>query len=427
MLAGMRAIAAAVAMVSVSCAAVAQTVPPASQLVPPSDQPGRERERFERPPVPLAQPGGPAITVPGIEAPPGAAQTTLVIRQIRIIGATVYTSEQLRRALRRPHRPEGHAAAGLRSRRAHHRQIRRRRLRALARHRAGAGARSQRRRGPHPGGGRLYRDGANGRRSSARYRDFFSYYAARITAERPVNIRTIERYLLLAGDLPGLKFKNSIKPHPTKTGAAILVVEVTEKPVDFFGRIDNRGTHARGPLEYLTTVTANNWLRMHEALTADRGRRVPDPGAAVLQRDLPAGADRRGPDLLRQCQLRLRAPRPRDRAAVPALQDQKPVPRERAELPGDPRARAQSQRRRRCSSPATTTASSSICRRHRRARSTACAASGCGRRRIPPIRPAASISSFSSSARASRASAAPRTAATSPRAPTGGSISPRWS
>src|SRR5262245_1161460 len=79
------------------------------------------------------------------------------------------------------------------------------------------------------------------------YRDFFSYYGSRITAERPVNIRTIERYLLLAGDLPGLKFKNSIKPHPNKVGAAILVVEVTHKPVDFFGRVDNRGTPARGP------------------------------------------------------------------------------------------------------------------------------------------------------------------------------------
>jgi hemolysin activation/secretion protein len=34
-----------------------------------------------------------------------------------------------------------------------------------------------------------------------------------------------------------------------------------------FNRVDNRGTHARGPLEYLTSITANNWLRMHEALT----------------------------------------------------------------------------------------------------------------------------------------------------------------
>src|SRR5437588_10819773 len=95
MVACVRAVAAALAMVSVSFAAVAQVVPPGAQIVPPSDQPGRERERFERPPVPLAQPGGPAISVPGIEAPPGAAETKLVIRQIRIVGATVYTAAQL--------------------------------------------------------------------------------------------------------------------------------------------------------------------------------------------------------------------------------------------------------------------------------------------------------------------------------------------
>src|SRR5438552_12224160 len=58
MVAGVRPIAAALAMVSVSFAAVAQVIPPGAQIVPPSDQPGRERERFERPPVPLAQPGG---------------------------------------------------------------------------------------------------------------------------------------------------------------------------------------------------------------------------------------------------------------------------------------------------------------------------------------------------------------------------------
>src|SRR5438445_6587047 len=95
MVACVRSVAAALAMVSVSFAAVAQVVPPGAQVVPPSDQPGRERERFERPPVPLAQPGGPAISVPGIEAPPGAAEIQLVIRQIRILGATIYTAAQL--------------------------------------------------------------------------------------------------------------------------------------------------------------------------------------------------------------------------------------------------------------------------------------------------------------------------------------------
>src|SRR5262247_14743 len=94
MLAGVRAIAPALAMVSISFAAVAQAIPPGAQIVPPSDQPGRERERFERPAVPLAQPGGPIIAAPGTEAPPGAAQTFLVIRQVRVTGASVYTTAQ---------------------------------------------------------------------------------------------------------------------------------------------------------------------------------------------------------------------------------------------------------------------------------------------------------------------------------------------
>src|SRR2546427_12911281 len=95
MVACVRSIAAALAMVSVSFAAVAQVVPPGARVVPPSDPPGREREAFERPPVPLAQPGGPAISVPGIEAPPGAAEIQLGIWQNHTPAAEIYTAAQL--------------------------------------------------------------------------------------------------------------------------------------------------------------------------------------------------------------------------------------------------------------------------------------------------------------------------------------------
>jgi hemolysin activation/secretion protein len=99
------------------------------------------------------------------------------------------------------------------------------------------------------------------------YHDFFSYYANKIIAERPTNIHTLERYLLLAGDLPGLKFKNSLKPSATNPAAATLVVEVVEKPIDLLGRLDNRGTKAQGPIEYLGSVTLNNLMRIHDAFT----------------------------------------------------------------------------------------------------------------------------------------------------------------
>jgi hemolysin activation/secretion protein len=266
MLAGVRAIAAALAMVSVSFAAVAQVVPPGAQIVPPSDQPGRERERFERPPVPLAQPGGPAISVPGIEAPPGAAETKLVIRQILIVGATVYTAAQL-----------AELYADLVGKTVTLQEVYDLAQRITAKY-GGDGYVLSRAIVPvqelNPNGAVVkiqvvegYIETVQWPPQLSAYRDFFTYYGAQISAERPVNIRTIERYLLLAGDLPGLKFKNSIKPHPSKVGAAILVVEVTQKPIDFFSRVDNRGTPARGPLQYLSSTTINNVFGGHEALT----------------------------------------------------------------------------------------------------------------------------------------------------------------
>jgi hemolysin activation/secretion protein len=100
-----------------------------------------------------------------------------------------------------------------------------------------------------------------------RYRDFFSDYATKITAQRPANIHTIERYLLLAGDLPGLKFSTSLRPSKHKQDASTLVVEVAKKRVDAKGQIDNRGTPARGPFEFLGSATVNNLLGQHEAVT----------------------------------------------------------------------------------------------------------------------------------------------------------------
>jgi hemolysin activation/secretion protein len=253
-------------MVSVSFAAVAQVLPPGAQVVPPSDQPGRERKRFERPPVPLAQPGGPAISVPGIEAPAGAAETKLIIRQIRIVGATIYTAAQL-----------AELYANIVGKKVTLQAVYDLAQRITAKY-GGDGYVLSRAIVPvqelDPNGAVVKIQVVEGYIESVQwppqlsaYRDFFSYYGSKITAERPVNIRTIERYLLLAGDLPGLRFKNSIKPHPIKVGAAILVVEVTTKPVDFFARVDNRGTPARGPLEFLTSTTVNNLLHSHDALT----------------------------------------------------------------------------------------------------------------------------------------------------------------
>jgi hemolysin activation/secretion protein len=250
---------AVMASVLVSAVAIAQPIPPA-------EQPGRERERFIEPPAPRAQPGGSVIALPSTTAPPGAAQVIVVVRDVRIVGSTVYTAAQLA-----PLYEEliGETVS----------------LQAIydlaqkitAKYGADGYVLSRAIVPPqnlNPRGATLriqivegYVDRVEWPASLSRYRDFFSYYESQIIADRPVNIRTIERYLLLAGDLPGLRFKNSLKPSASKQGAATLVVEVSEKPFDALARFDNRGSQARGPYQYMGSVTANNLLRIHEAFT----------------------------------------------------------------------------------------------------------------------------------------------------------------
>jgi len=259
MFAGVRAILLAAAIVGTSCAAFAQ-------IVPPSDQPGRERQRFEQPAVPLAQPRGPIIAAPGATAPPGAAETMLVVRGIEVVGATVYRDSDF-----------APLYAGLVGKKVSLQAVYDLAGRITAKYGNDGYVLSRAIIPPQqldPNGAVVriqvvegYVDKVEWPPQLSSYVDFFSYYAAQITAERPANIRTIERYLLLAGDLPGLKFKNSLKPHPSKVGAAILVVEVVIKPADLFGRVDNRGTRARGPNEFMTSATANNLLHIHDALT----------------------------------------------------------------------------------------------------------------------------------------------------------------
>src|SRR5262252_8326260 len=97
MFAGARAIAAAWALLCASLCALlcAASIAAAQPIVPPADQPGRERERFEIPSRPLSQAGAVVVPVPGLDVPPGAELISLRLRGIEVVGATVYTAEQL--------------------------------------------------------------------------------------------------------------------------------------------------------------------------------------------------------------------------------------------------------------------------------------------------------------------------------------------
>jgi hemolysin activation/secretion protein len=237
-----------------------------AQLIPPSEQLGRERERFTQPPAPQAQPGPGVVSLPSTVAPAGAANTEIIVRDVRITGSTIYSANDflplyqemlgntvtvqavydLARAITAKYGNDGYVLS-----------------RAVVPPQQLS-----------PQGATVhieiiegYVDRVEWPSTLSRYRDFFSSYAAKIIADRPVNVRTIERYILLAGDLPGLKFATSLKASDINKAASTLVVEVTEKKIDAMARIDNRGTPARGPIQYLAAITLNNLLGQHEALT----------------------------------------------------------------------------------------------------------------------------------------------------------------
>jgi len=252
---------AAVAMVCVSTHAI-------GQIIPGSDRPGREREQFTQPPVARAQPAGGAIALPSTVAPPGAEKIRLLVRDIRIVGATAYRPDELA-PLTRDIVGQTVALSAVY-------EVARR---VTAKYGGDGYVLSRavvppQTLDPHGSVVRIdvvegYVDRVEWPAQLARYRDFFTSYAAKITAERPVNIRTIERYLLLAGDLPGLKISTSLHASKTNAAASTLVVEIAEKRIEASLRPDNRGATSRGawPNESQTSATLNNLLAAHEAFT----------------------------------------------------------------------------------------------------------------------------------------------------------------
>lgn len=261
MVAGGRRLLAVLAILCLPATAVAQ-------VVPPNEQPGRERQRFQEPIAPRAQPGGEAISLPSATAPAGADAIKLTIRKVVVTGATVYGDADFAPlyADLLNHEVPLSAVYDL--------------ARRITEKYGAAGYVLSRAVVPPQN---LGRHGATIRiqvvegyvdkvvwpeQQLARYRDFFTDYAAKIIADRPTNVRSIERYLLLANDLPGLRFSSSLKPSKTNPNASTLFVEVKEKRIDAIARIDNRGTEARGPWQYLGSATVNNYFGLHESFTA---------------------------------------------------------------------------------------------------------------------------------------------------------------
>jgi hemolysin activation/secretion protein len=81
---------------------------------------------------------------------------------------------------------------------------------------------------------------------------------------RPVRFADLERYALLAQNIPGITIRTVLRPSKDEPGAAELVAKVSRKPFDFLLTDDNRGSRAAGPNQLLVGVTANSFTSFGE-------------------------------------------------------------------------------------------------------------------------------------------------------------------
>lgn len=117
---------------------------------------------------------------------------------------------------------------------------------------------------------------------------------APIAAERPLNIATLERHMLLANDLPGVTATAVLQPAEDTPGAAQLVAKATRVPFDGSVRLDNRGSKFEGPWRAAAALGLNAPFGFGERIALDA---TTTPGDVDELRSLdlsylqPLGAD----------------------------------------------------------------------------------------------------------------------------------------
>jgi len=91
-------------------------------------------------------------------------------------------------------------------------------------------------------------------------------FALKISNQKPINIKELERYILLMDDLPGVAVRAVIEPSDT-TGAANLILVLEHETADGVVGVDNRGTRYLGPIQSVAQVNLNSVLGWYEKTT----------------------------------------------------------------------------------------------------------------------------------------------------------------
>jgi hemolysin activation/secretion protein len=89
-------------------------------------------------------------------------------------------------------------------------------------------------------------------------------YIDKIAASKPLQVKVLERYLLLIDDLPGVTVESVLTPSKETPGAANLTLLLKHKTVDGYVSLDNRGSRFNGPIQGSAGGNLNSILGLYE-------------------------------------------------------------------------------------------------------------------------------------------------------------------
>jgi hemolysin activation/secretion protein len=85
-----------------------------------------------------------------------------------------------------------------------------------------------------------------------------------LIGQKPLDTRTLERWLLLASDIPGVSVRTRLDPSAGDPGALTLVAHVVHKPVSGYLSADNRAAPFNGPGEGIAILNLDSLTEFGE-------------------------------------------------------------------------------------------------------------------------------------------------------------------
>ncbi|HYH39786.1 MAG TPA: ShlB/FhaC/HecB family hemolysin secretion/activation protein [Azospirillum sp.] len=235
----------------------AAALPAHAQVLPGPIDPNRLEQRFDQPPTPQSVPE-PDLPAPEQAPPPKDAEgIRFTLSSIELDGATVYAADDLRPLWE-----------GLLNRTVTLAEVYGVRDAITAKYRndgyvlSQAVVPAQRIRG---GVVRLqviegYINEVTVQGDFADHAGILQGMAAKIKASRPLRMDDMERYVLLADDLPGVTVRTVLEPAEGVPGASNLTFNLERKAYSGSLSLDNRGTRSVGVLQLSGSVTADDQL-----------------------------------------------------------------------------------------------------------------------------------------------------------------------